>query len=550
MEYICGSRSKYGARGWVACRSLSADGLQRLKPLNEMTGTKSLSNWLNLARRADMRALTLFAFLFGATATVMYHPFSRAEAGDPSIYDYIAQSILRGQLSYRDIVDIKWPGSTYLSALAMLAGKPFGLRDVLAVRLLQVLLVGILTAVIFLVAEAYLHSRAAGVAAALMPLMLQHFGNWMTSGTEPKLPLMVFGLLTMLFIIKDRPFLAGVSSMLSCLCWQPGLMFTGVAVLAFSRYLTSWRDLRAMKVLLGAAIPFALMALYFYSRGAFGDLWSLTIIYNYSVFGPHANRGAAKALGHLWRVADRVFQGDIVLVVLGVVGYVIYLIERVRMRFKRREAPGSPDASDDALLIPPAVYFVFCIVNFQAGPDLLPFIPFFGIFAACLFVSLGRWLSSIKREQERWRRVGWGSIVPALAASVMLLTAVFRGATSRLDGWTIADQDKAFKVVADALGPNERIYVHGTTELLVLLNKPNLNPYIDLDWGKDDYLAGTKYNGSFEALVDEMEAQAPKVVALSRLRVVAHRVELEQWAAEHYDKLDVPGYEGIYIRKP
>jgi hypothetical protein len=131
----------------------------------------------------------------------------------------------------------------------------------------------------------------------------------------------------------------------------------------------------------------------------------------------------------------------------------------------------------------------------------------------------------------------------------MLLIALFRGATYRLDGGTIGDQDKAFKVVAEALGPNEKIYVHGTTELLVLLNKPNLNPYVDLDWGKDDYLAGRKYNGSFKALVDEMEAQAPKVVALSRLRVVAHRVELEQWAAEHYDKLDVPGYEGIYIRK-
>jgi hypothetical protein len=518
--------------------------------LNKMSETKSLLNWLNLASRAEMRALTLVAFLFGAIVTLMYHPFSRAEAGDPSIYDYIAQSILRGNLSYRDIVDIKWPGSTYLSALAMLVGKPFGLRDVLAVRLLQVLLVGFLTAIIFLVAEAYLHSRAGGVAAALMPLMLPHFGNWMTSGTEPKLPLMVFGLLTMLFIIKDRPFLAGVSSMLSCLCWQPGLMFTGVAILAFSRYLTSWRDLRAAKVLLGAAMPFAVMALYFYSRSAFGDLWSLTITYNYGVFGPQAKRGTADALAHLWKVAERVFQGDIVLVVLGLAGYVIYLIERVRIRIRPRETSGSTDAMLDALLIPPAVYFIFSLINFQGGPDLLPFIPFIGIFAACFFVALGRWFSSIKRDQGRWSRVRWGSTVPALAASVMLLIALFRGATYRLDGGTIGDQDKAFKVVAEALGPDDRIFVHGTTELLVLLNKPNLNPYIDLDWGKDDYLAARKYNGSFKALVDEMEAQAPKVVALSRLRVVAHRVELEQWAAEHYDELNVTGYEGIYIRKP
>src|SRR5438128_11545740 len=110
-----------------------------------------MANWLDLGRVADTRRLALLAFLFGATVMMMYHPFSQPEAGDPSIYDYIAQSILRGQLPYRDVIDIKWPGSSYLSALAMLAGKPFGLRDVLAVRLLQLLLVGLLAAINFLV---------------------------------------------------------------------------------------------------------------------------------------------------------------------------------------------------------------------------------------------------------------------------------------------------------------------------------------------------------------------------------------------------------------
>ena len=507
-------------------------------------------NWLDLGRAADTRKLALLAFLFGAAVTMMYHPFSQPEAGDPSVYDYIAQSILRGQLPYRDIADIKWPGSTYLSALAMLAGKPFGLRDVLAVRLLQLLLVGLLTAIIFLVTEAYLRSRVAGVVAALMPLMLPSFGNWMASGTEPKLPLMVFGLLTMLFIIKDRPFVAGVSSMLACLCWQPGLMFTGVAFLIFSRYLTNWRDLRALKVLLGAAIPFSVMALYFYSRGAFGDLWSLTISYNYNVFGPEAKRALTEALVHLWKVASRIFKGDIVLVLIALAGYAIYFVERVRSKFKGKEAFSSADTLRDALLVPPAVYFIFTLINFQAGPDLLPFIPFVGIFAAYFFVSAGSWLNSIKRDKERRSNVRWESWVPALAASTMLLLALFRGATYKPNEGTIRDQDKAFKVVADAMGPDDKMYVHGTTELLVLLNKPNLNPYVFLDWGMDDFVARRNHNGSFKALLDEMEAQAPKIVALSRLKVVAHRVELEQWAAAHYDKLDVPGYEGIYIRKP
>ena len=46
-----------------------------------------------------------------------------------------------------------------------------------------------------------------------------------------------------------------------------------------------------------------------------------------------------------------------------------------------------------------------------------------------------------------------------------------------------------------------------------------------------------------------MDALAPKIVALSRLAKVAHRAELEDWAREHYDRLDVRGYDSIYIRK-
>lgn len=508
-----------------------------------------MAKWLALERVADTRKLALLAFFFGAAVTLMYHPFSQPEVGDTSLYDYIAQCIVRGELSYRDVVDIKWPGSTYLSALAMLAGKPFGLRDVLAVRLLDVLLGGALAAVTFLVTEGYFRSRVAGFAAAVMPFVLPAFNNFLTSGTQPKLPLMVFGLLALLFIIKDRPFLAGFFSMLACLCWQPGLMFTGVAFLVFSRYLTNWRDRRALKVLLGAAIPFAVMALYFYSRGALGDLWSLTITYNYDVFRPEAEREAADSLKHVWRVATRVFKGDIVMIYLGLAGYAIYLVERIRAKLKEGTF-ASADTLRDALLFPPAVYFAFSLINFQAGPDLLPFIPFIGIFAAYFFLAAGRWLNSIKRGKVGAGKFSWESWVPALAVSTILLIALFRGGTFIPDKGTIEDQDKAFKLVTDVMGPGDTMYVHGTTELLVLLNKPNLNPYVDLDWGKDNYIASRKYNGSFTALVDDMEAQAPKIVALSRLKSVVRHTELEQWVAAHYSILPVPGYSGIFIRKP
>src|SRR5690242_4763328 len=63
--------------------------------------------------------ISVAVFCFAVVITLGYRPFSQMVIGDTAFYDYIAQSILRGQLPYRDTVDIKFPGSAYLSALAM-----------------------------------------------------------------------------------------------------------------------------------------------------------------------------------------------------------------------------------------------------------------------------------------------------------------------------------------------------------------------------------------------------------------------------------------------
>ncbi len=515
--------------------------------LAEQSGEDRSTARLRIARIGSVRSVAIAAFLAGVLVMLLHRPFSQGEGGDTAIYDYIAQSVLRGQVPYRDVVDIKWPGAAHLSALAMLAGKPLGIRDVIAVRLLHLLLVGLLSALIFLVTQTYFRRRDAAVIAFLFPLMLPRFADWMVAGTEPKLPLMVFGMLSLLLIARDQPFWAGLASMLACLCWQPGLMFTGVTVLIFSRYLTSWRDLRAIKALIGAVIPLAVTLLYFSLRGAADDLWAWTITYNASVFGPEANRGAIASLGHVWKVMNRVLQADVVVVVLSVIGLLIFAAERIRAKLKGRESFRSPDLFRDAILIPPVIYFVFCLINFQAGPDLIPLIPFIGIFAARLLVETGS-LVSARLQKARAPIVTWAVLASRLAIGLLIALVLVRAASYKLQGGTLRDQDKAFKVISDLLGPDDKIYVHGTTEILVLLNRPNLNPYVFLDWGADGFAALRK-GGEFRAIIDEMESQAPKIVAISRLKVVSHRDEFKEWVDDKYEKLEVPGYDGVYLRK-
>ena len=503
--------------------------------------------WSRFGALCNARTLTLLSCLISVIVMILYRPFDRPEVGDPTIYDYLAQAILRGQIPYRDVVDIKSPGAPYLSAMAILVGRILGVGDIFAIRALHVLLVGFLSAVTFQVANVYFRSRIAATIACLIPLLREPIAKAYIGGTQPKLTMIIFGLLTLLLIAKDRPFVAGIVSMLSCLCWQPGLMFTGIAVLMFSRYFTSWRDLKALKVLTGAALPLALVFGYFYSKGALGDLWTWTITYNYSVFGPEAGPGLGSALNHIWIMTRRVFGKEILIVLVSVVALFLFVIERIRDKARARTALVAPDLFRDAIVFPPLIYFAFTLVNFQGPPDLIPFFPFIGIYTGWLIVRVGRVVGP---------RIPFKSLSPPLrdslvgisAIAVILAVVFFRAGKFQLPGTRLQDQEAAMQLLSQQLQPADKIYVHGAVEILVLLNRANLNPYVDFDWGKDDF-AMRRRGTSFREFIDEMEAAAPKYVSATRLRKVYNRRELEQWINEHYEPLPLLKFNVLYVRK-
>jgi hypothetical protein len=503
--------------------------------------------WLRLTT-ADVSVLCLTVFLTSTAVLLGWRLFTQLEIGDAAIWDYVAQSILRGQVPYRDVVEIKGPGSAYLSAAAMWLGKSVGLRDVIAVRLMQIVLTGVLSAVTYLVTEIYLRQRTAALIAFLFPLMSDHFVSWVEAGTQPKLTMILFGMLTLLMIAKDRPFWAGFASMLSCLCWQPGLLFAGVAFLVFTRYLTSWRDLRVVKLMAGALIPLAIVVAYFYSVGALSDLWIWTVAYNFSVYAPDGMRGMSDMLAHVWMVVLRVLGVYVIWVVLALAGILMFSVERIRTKLKLGESLRSSSLFKDALLIAPVVYFAFCLINFQSGPDLLPLFPFIGIFAGFFITELARLAKprAVKLKPSSQKSI---EMMPAFVLLLVFLVTVVRAATYRSEDWSLSYQDKQLKLATDLIGPDDKVYVHGTVELLVLLNRPNLSPDIMWDHGKVDYVAARKYGGSVGAMIDEIQNEHPKMVALSRLRHVPHGAKLQQWTEEHYEKLPITGYD-IYIAKP
>jgi hypothetical protein len=489
-----------------------------------------------VAARLTRRRLFWIVLVVSALAYAQTGFWNQPSVGDRANWDYFAQVISRGGVPYRDVVNIKSPLSAYIGAAAIVAARPFGLRDVYAIRVTYLLLAALTVAFTFLVTLDYLGSRRVALLASIMMLSFGAFARLNGGGVQQKTPMVLFGLITLLAILKDRPFAAGIFGMLSALSWQPGLLFVGVAGLAFSRYLTSWRDMKVVKLLAGAAIPLAIQLGYFWAVGALNDFYLWNIHFNATVYGPGQARPLAGFLGRLAKMMAGTYHSERFYFYLAVPGIAI----AARQTFTRARQAGArsfPETAPwHALIIAPVAYFIFCIIDIQGGADLIPLLPFVAALAAAALVFA---VEQAARLAQTWRP-GLNRLQSETAGISFLLVLAFVFSLSELlirerDFPTLADQDAGVKEIMSYLAPGDKIFVHGNVEILVLSGLTNASKYFLLDRGKDGYLDQVE-EGGFGGWLDRLKAERPKVVALDRLKSLGHIRELEEWVETDYSE--------------
>ena len=316
----------------------------------------------------------VFWLCFALTA-VLYsqlHFWTWPERRDPANWDYFSQVIARGGVPYRDVVNIKTLASAYLGAAAILIGKPFGLRDIYAIRTTYTLLAALTVALTFLVASQLFDSIRLGILAAITLAGFQEFAVLNINGVQPKTPMILFGLASLLALMQDRPFTAGVFGMLSALSWQPGLLFIGVAGLGFSKYLTSWRDLKVARLLAGAALPLAVLVAYLFAAGALRDFFLWCLHYPFNVYGPRDQTTTSDFLDRLDMLVDENFARDRVYTTLAMAGLLIAVAREFWQGIKHGLGAALRLAPRHQVIIAACGYFVFCRVNMQGEQDLIP----------------------------------------------------------------------------------------------------------------------------------------------------------------------------------
>ena len=502
-----------------------------------------------LQKLTDHR-IVLAGIIFGcAIIYSQFDVFNQPIRGDRANWEYMAQLISRGGVPYRDAVNIKTPLSAYIGALAIEIGQLFGARDIYSVRISSVV-TGLLCVVFtYLVTLAWFSSIRSAVLAAAMLASVNSFAVANSAGIQPKTPVILFGLISLWAVKKGWPFASGFAGMLAALCWQPGLLFVGAAGLAFSRYLIEWKNRNVLRLIIGAVVPLLFTILYFWLNGALRDFYNWTFDFNLHVYGPREYKSSIHFLRYLRSMLSGEYRPERFYCLLAAAGAIWFVLEQVRgIRRAGIKQAIKENSLDHAILIAPLVYFAFCFVDVQGAADFFPFLPFIAIFFGYVVVQ------SIEKAQEflsqrlpllngRW----FPAFSLALVLVVIFVFSLRDSFSYRRPRSPLAQQQQEVTTILSHLDPEDQIFAHGPTEVLVLSGINNASKYFFLDRGKDLYLDRVE-PGGFDGWFSRLKSSRPKVVLLSRTAKVEKADEFYDWVGTEYTEQKLAELT-YYLRK-
>jgi hypothetical protein len=514
-------------------------------PTPTLDAKPSDTSWLKWTNHRVLFCITL---VVGMIILCQFQFWKLPAKGDRANWDYFAQVIARGGAPYRDVVNIKSPLSAYIGAAAIIATRPFGIREIYATRVTFVLLAALTAGFTFLVANLYFNSSRIGLLAALILLGVYQFARLNSDGIQPKTPMILFGLVALWAVIKDRPFLAGVFGMLSALSWQPGLLFVGAAGLAFSKYLTSWRDMKVVRLLAGAFLPLAIFLSYLWAAGALKDFYIWCIHFPFSVYAPRDKQTFQMFLDRLSLVLEESYEQERLYFYLAGIGAAAIILREIISAAKQGSAYFLNRAPRHQVVIASLVYLLFCRIDMQGEQDLIPLLPFVAIFASVLLI----WLLDLttKLFARAYTKLNNASVERIGFAALLMLVfflSVADAFTFKAPRKTLKAQDADVTEIMSHLGPGDQIFVHGRTEMLALSGLTNSRKYTNLDHGKDNYLDQVE-PGGFDGWFEQLKSDRPKVVMISRIDNVDRKKDLLRWVKEDYERIKGRVFT-YYLRK-
>jgi len=555
-----------------------------------MVGSVKKSNLAWAGKLAlPLLVLALAVFVYGL------YGFEGVLLRDYSIYLYSGQRMAEGVPPYVSVFDHKGPLSPMLAGLGVTWAKDLNWDDVHTVRLVFYAIGCLTVLTVYLLGKSLFRSQIAGLFSALTFLGFYGFAQPVTSGPEPKTPMVLFETLSLLFTSQKRWFWAGFFGSLAFLVWQPMAVFPFVTfVLAVTRPREE-RYKAALRVLAGIATPLVAVVAYFYYNDALDDFFDGFVIFNFV----HLVRGPVPLTSHLAGAAVNIVLPYSTMVMAILIGLVMIL----RLYFLR---PLQYRFAPIILSFPAPV--LWSLRDFQLADDFYVFLPYvavgFGAFLALVVHHNAKpvqllavlWIAILLLAPILWLlgdslpvgnlyllflfvAAGFGVLlalavyrartpwVPAVLLSVVLLTVALANtfdevnaiAAKRLKGTDISlsQQREGALEVENRLGEDARLASVNSPQVLVLLHRENPNPYLWFTAGVDRAIEA-RTPGGFEGWLQELEAFDPDAISffgegqsltLSSHLTPEHKQEFFDWLKPRYHAEKI-GPWWLYVKNP
>ena len=247
--------------------------------------------------------------LLSLAVLLRYGPNEMPFFGDRGYFTYLGQSVLRGQTIYQVSFMGYPPLVPMLTAGAMQLGSWFGVPTYLAPRYLAMGFAVISVALTLVVTRHASGSPWAGWAAAAT-LAGSSLLGWLGVGAlEPKLMVVLFGLVSSVAMQRRSWFGAGLGAGLAGMCWQPAVL---VALCSFAVTLSGGRraPMRAIGAYAaGMALALLPAVLYLSVTDSWWDFFQRSIVIPATLQLPGAASTPMLWVSVLWRDfgSERVF---------------------------------------------------------------------------------------------------------------------------------------------------------------------------------------------------------------------------------------------------
>lgn len=485
-------------------------------------------------------------FLFSVLVFSMYGlelPLQR----DNAQYVYTGERLLYGEMPYQSLFDMKTPLTSFAAAFALLISQNLFDDPITGVRLFFIAVAIATILLTYTLAKKLFKNR---FEALLPPLMMIGFHGYVFQaavGARPKELLLLFFVTGLIFLLDKRWFLLGLIAAVCSFTWQPsGILFIAAMTYAFTQRPPD-RFHAVSRLIVGFAIPSAIIFCYFLWNGALKELLQGTFVIHLYLSRPEESE--------IWNIIKMFPLGypfSFILIIVSLATFFVHGLRRVINR-------GPATLSDDPYFpftIMLCLFSIASLLDFQGYEDFFIFLPF----SALGILLIYRWAVGLATRGDR-------PTSPAVVRSAFLvvllaipfLNAAFSDALSSHTAiWrgALKEQKQAYAdIVWRALGSydaNSKIVVIGVPEIPALLGFRNGTQYAcnPAMHGYDDFIA-SNYSNGFAGWLEELSRQKPDlvIVKLSDIRGYTrqNRALLSAWLNSQYSK--VASNEGIASEK-